>query len=253
MRRLGLVPLLASCGRIAFDAHPGAPPDAPFDVASCPPSIGTGMVGHWAFDDGSGLTAADSAAGNAGTLINGPVWTTGRLGGALAFDGVDDHVDIAGGVVYATSTQPFSFAAWFNLTDYSTTTPDIMQIHSDTPSPFHVLMSSMPQYLGISLGSGDGQWIPIKTQSQPSTGVWHHIVVTYNGQGAGTIASYQILLDGAVQPMVAAAGYGSQAQQSRIGAAEDPRNDWIGRIDDVRIYNRILATDETDALGAGCP
>jgi hypothetical protein len=156
MRRLGLLPFVVACGRVGFDAVPDA-------GTICAISLSNGLVGHWTFDEGSGLTASDSAGGHAGMLLGGATWTTGYIGGALAFDGVDDRVDISGDVVYATQAMPFTFAAWFDLTDYSTTTPDIMQIRSDTPSPWHVLMSSMPSFFGISVGSGDGVWIPIRT------------------------------------------------------------------------------------------
>src|SRR3989344_1481411 len=49
-------------------------------------------VGFWKFDDGSGLTALDSSGnGNTGTLVSGPAWTVGQIGGALQFDGFDDY------------------------------------------------------------------------------------------------------------------------------------------------------------------
>ena len=52
-------------------------------------------MGHWAFDEGSGLTAQDASVnGHDGTLINGPAWTpAGQLAGALDFDGINDYVD----------------------------------------------------------------------------------------------------------------------------------------------------------------
>ena len=50
--------------------------------------IGSGLVGYWKFDEGSGTTAADlSGSGNNGTLVNGPSWTQGQVNGALSFDG----------------------------------------------------------------------------------------------------------------------------------------------------------------------
>lgn len=53
-------------------------------------------IGHWTFDEGSGMTAADSSGnGHDGTLMNGPLWTTGQLNQGLSFDGVDDRVDVA--------------------------------------------------------------------------------------------------------------------------------------------------------------
>jgi hypothetical protein len=55
--------------------------------------ITSGLVGHWTFNEGSGTVAGDSSGlWNTGTLINGPVWSTGKIGGALDFDGSDDYI-----------------------------------------------------------------------------------------------------------------------------------------------------------------
>src|SRR5450759_5412343 len=54
-----------------------------------------GLVGYWKFDEGTGTNATDSSGmGNNGTLTNGPTWTTGKVGGALSFDGTDDYVNV---------------------------------------------------------------------------------------------------------------------------------------------------------------
>lgn len=55
-------------------------------TATQPPSD-VGPVAHWKFDEADG-----SGNGYAGTLVNGPVWSTGKLDGALSFDGVNDYV-----------------------------------------------------------------------------------------------------------------------------------------------------------------
>ena len=53
------------------------------------------LVGWWEFEEGGGSTAGDSSGnGNDGTLVNGPVWTSGIIGGALEFDGTDDRVSV---------------------------------------------------------------------------------------------------------------------------------------------------------------
>ena len=54
-------------------------------------TIDPSLAAYWTLDDGSGFTATDSSGnGNNGTLINGPIWTTGHVNGALDFDGSDD-------------------------------------------------------------------------------------------------------------------------------------------------------------------
>lgn len=48
-----------------------------------PPPPQTSPVGHWMFDSTSGTNAIDSSGNsNNGTLLNGPVWTTGKVGNA---------------------------------------------------------------------------------------------------------------------------------------------------------------------------
>jgi len=70
-----------------------------------------GLVAYWRLDEGSGDTAYDSAGSNNGTLMNGPVWTTGKINGALEFDGEDDYVDIADSDVF-TLNEAYTLSAW---------------------------------------------------------------------------------------------------------------------------------------------
>ena len=49
------------------------------------------LIGHWTFDEQSGMTAFDSAGGNHGN-IEGAQRVDGVLGGALNLDGIDDCV-----------------------------------------------------------------------------------------------------------------------------------------------------------------
>lgn len=57
------------------------------------PDITTGLIGHWKLDEGAGTTANDSSGnGNHGTIVGGPSWETGSIGGALLFnDGASGH------------------------------------------------------------------------------------------------------------------------------------------------------------------
>jgi len=65
------------------------------DVAVTVLGPGTaGPFGWWKFDEGSGVTAADSSGNGNDGAIFGPAWTTGKVGQALNFDGVDDYVRI---------------------------------------------------------------------------------------------------------------------------------------------------------------
>jgi len=75
------------------------------------------LVGHWALDDGlsdpNTQTAVDSATPPAsdGTLNFAPGWTTGKLGGALNFDGSNDRVNM-GDTSELDITGDLSMAFW---------------------------------------------------------------------------------------------------------------------------------------------
>ena len=247
------VAALTACGRVGFGAHAG---DATDGSSGCtvPSGLAAGLVGWWKFDEPSGTIAIDSAAGNDGLMLGGASRVAGHLGGAVAFDGATGRIDIGGTVAYATHAAPFSFSAWVNLAGWSMRTPDIMQLRTDNASsPFHVLLSNDANWDGVSTGDGDGSWIPLRTNIEPSTGAWHHVAVVYSGAGPVALASFQFYLDAVPQPVTPASPYATQTNQSRIGAAEvvaGTGNFWSGSIDDVRIYDRALSSAEVGQLYA---
>jgi uncharacterized repeat protein (TIGR01451 family) len=77
-----------------------------------PPPPGSGPLGHWKLDEGSGTLAADASGnGRSGVLVNGPAWVAGRIDQALSFDGVDDYVQVAH--AGALDAYPLTVAVWF--------------------------------------------------------------------------------------------------------------------------------------------
>ena len=77
-----------------------------------------GLVGWWKFDETSGTVAHDSSGnGNDGSLNNGPSWITGKIRGALSFDGMNDYV-----LIPATSDLDLAhlnISAWIYTSDYN--------------------------------------------------------------------------------------------------------------------------------------
>ena len=79
---------------------------------------------YWRFDDSSGSAAKESSDhGYATALANGASWTTGRMGGAVAFAGGDGaasgpHVVITGDPLSGCTNQ-FTIAAWMRIDEYA--------------------------------------------------------------------------------------------------------------------------------------
>ena len=74
------------------------------------------LVGWWKLDD-TGFIATDSSGmGNNGTLYGGPQWVTGKIGGALDFDGIDDYVDLPIGSLIS-SLRSTTLSIWANFSN----------------------------------------------------------------------------------------------------------------------------------------
>ena len=113
-------------------------------VDNTTPPPPTGLVAAWSFDAGTGTTAADATGkGHTGT-ISGATWSaTGKNGGALSFDGVNDWVTVAD-ANDLDLTSGMTLSAWVNPTgvgaDWQTVvlkeTPGFMvyALYADTDS-----------------------------------------------------------------------------------------------------------------------
>jgi hypothetical protein len=83
------------------------------DMSNCP----FGIVSYWKFDETSGITASDSIGANNGTLY-GPTWTTGKVGSALQFDGVNnDYVTIPDSDDWYFGTGDMAITGWIKTSD----------------------------------------------------------------------------------------------------------------------------------------
>jgi len=69
------------------------------------------LVGWWTFDDASSTTATDFSGNRAHAIFSGaPLWVTGKRGGALDFDGVDDYLITP---LSRSSYSSMTASAWF--------------------------------------------------------------------------------------------------------------------------------------------
>ena len=79
-------------------------------------NIAAGLIGHWAFDEGSGTLAGDSSGREVhGTLKGTPAtWEAGKLAYALHFDGAADYVECGASKLYDFTSEDFSISFWIN-------------------------------------------------------------------------------------------------------------------------------------------
>lgn len=209
--------------------------------------ITTGLVGHWKFDEGSGISAADSSGnGNSGTVTNGPTWTTGKINSALSFDGTDDYVtlgtmDVPGSAV--------TIAMWVKADSFSSTidTRFISKANSTAESGHWWMLgqtNSGGDKLRFRLKAGGSTATLIASSGTLPLNAWFHAVATYDG------STMRLYKDGVEVGSLAKSGAlnTDSTIPVNIGRNPDGSNYMDGATDDVRIYNRTLSVSEISAL-----
>jgi len=199
-----------------------------------PPPV-TGLIAAYGFNEGTGLTTGD-ASGNGfiGTLVNGPVWTTGKNGNALSFDGTNDKVSLPS--TLDVSALPFTLEAWIRPTSFGQYR--VIFSKRSTPSA-----SGMRFDVGLVQSSGR---VYINTITQnfffayvPPLNTWTHIAVVAQSTGTALYAN------GVLQETRGALTLGTSATAPvNIGRTGDNDDPFAGIIDDVRLYNRALTQVE---------
>jgi N-acetylneuraminic acid mutarotase len=200
-----------------------------------------GLVGWWKFDETSGTVAYDSSGnGNDGTLTNGPTWATGKIGGALSFDGVDDYVQIPN--MQSFFSNAASFTTWVKVTDFSTSNNQgLAEFGSSSHNLHYQFHDDNTIYMNI-LRSSDrvNQISPITEISE-----WHLLSITsING---GDWVMYQNFSEA---KRVLAQNLSLPSSQS-FGRSRQFSTSFRylqGLLDDIRVYDRALSANEVQAL-----
>ncbi|MBN1392578.1 MAG: right-handed parallel beta-helix repeat-containing protein [Sedimentisphaerales bacterium] len=199
-----------------------------------------GPIAHWKFDETTGTIAYDSTGSHNGTLINGPVWTTGQINGALSFDGSDDWVNM-GTDIFSQATFAAS-GATISVWVCPTSTPANKDYVVGIEGRFIITESaSSTNYWEAAIYDGDTQ--AVKSISAIEINKWVHLVATWdkttlrfyvNGLSQGSVAQGTPLIDAVSRPVTVGAFYDAGALYYPIPAI----------VDDVRIYDRALSASE---------
>ena len=209
--------------------------------------IWSGLVGHWTFDGNdmvNGVVSDKSGNNNSGNLINiasSTFYTIGKIGQAGNFDGADDYVDTN----YVLPTTNFSFGIWAQ----SSSGAQANRIMGNAD------YSSGTSGIDITYGYGNGIRVVARRGANVGTwdlqsdaltpGIfngWHHVFVTLD-----SINGLKIYYDGSLiaskpTTLLITSSFTTKIGRTGNGGA------YIGKIDDARIYNRVLSDTEVKQL-----
>ncbi|TAL46776.1 MAG: hypothetical protein EPN92_05560, partial [Chitinophagaceae bacterium] len=239
--------------------------------------------------DGNGT---ESKSGTAATSSIGVTYTTGIKGQGASFtDGYLYYASAIGGAF--TSNQPFSVSAWVQATNNGLA-------GGNPPAnnhPYQYFQMARPAQLfgNINLMFEAGQYVvasdtmtfkslysdagglqdeinnygiagtEYKVVKKAGTGLWVHVVTTYNpAGGTGAQSIFRIYADSALVSNINFENRGTNSfvytpHEVIIGgwynnipgktvSADTWTTAFTGKIDEIRVWNKLLTTDEISAL-----
>jgi len=210
-----------------------------------------GYASWWKFNEGSGTIAYDSAGSNNGTLVNGPVWTSGQIDGALSFDGTNDYVnmgDPADGSLDFGASDSFTISLWFKR--------DIIGVNHTLICKREVINGTHNEGYLWSI-SNDNLSAGIEGTNTIGTGItgsttiganqWYHAVFV---RDAATDKLYLYLngVSDAAPVTDTTTATLANTYNFMVGRWEYYNFYFDGSIDDVRIYKRALSAEEIEQL-----
>ncbi|MEV4315644.1 LamG domain-containing protein [Actinocrispum sp. NPDC049592] len=221
------------------------------------------LVHDYQFDESSGRNAADSVGSRGGTINGNAAYIPGRVGNALTFHGGTDSVTTSG--LDVRTDQAFTVSAWVRLPDKSCdfqANPDGCKMdavtvdgtnaskfrlgHVREPNhPFGVWTFAMPEsdtaqapvtQAAVSVLQSDlNTWTHLVGVYDPATKkIWLYVNGTRVGDGT---------LNSAWAPP---AGAGLVVGRGKV--AGKPAEQWVGDVDDVRMYTGQLDKTRVSAL-----
>ena len=209
------------------------------------------LVLHLPFDEGSGTVTEDiSKTGLQVTLEGDYQWTTGMFGQAVAF--TNGWAEVSGDPL---NLPQITVMAWINPTSI---VPAVAANHwTNANNIYGKKGNNGDDSIGLGLTGGNGVLFYADTGSDHmlfvldagvQTGQWQHIAATFDG------AIMRVFLDGEQIGELAASGSIIEIfHPVRLGGNPDQSIDFDGAIDDVKVFDQALTTDEIQRAMKGGP
>ena len=231
----------------AIDAANNLGPYSATATATTPAST-SGLVAAYAFNEGSGTSAADaSGSGLAGTLTNGAGWGAGRNAGAVLLDGVNDFVEL-GNPALLQLTGSMTVSAWVNSAAFPVDDAAIVSKRASVGYQLDTTVDRGPRTIGFKLtnSSGGSMFRYGATALQANT--WYHVTGVYNA----ATSELHVYLNGQLDDgtLLGTVTATQQNSSANVNIGRRPGTNSFnlnGRIDDARIYNRALTPTEIQA------
>lgn len=240
--------------------------DIPVRVLAIPVTgpADSGLKLRLALDETTGTAAADSSGATPathGTLVNTPAWSTsGRIAGALSCASGLQRVEVADSAANPKPLDGFgkmSISLWFRANSLPVGGSVYAGIITKRLGAFN-RESYRVELRGSTAGTSSQIYVTITggtslvSATQVVAGQWYHLAVVYDG--ALSANNLQLYVNGSPDKFATITPTSvprNNTSPLRVGANDV--FDFLGLIDEVRIYDRALALSEIQDLAAATP
>ncbi|MHC4061167.1 MAG: LamG domain-containing protein, partial [Planctomycetota bacterium] len=222
---------------------------SPTEIEQLYEEVAGGPLSHWKFDEGSGTTAYDSAGDNDGNIY-GATWTTGQIGGALDFNGVDDYVDVDDDSAFGFSQyDSFSISFWTKPQTNGMAVSKMRGSEQWDVFGYHVGWNASNSRFSFGIDRSRQYVTYVRTADACAPAAsWYHVTAVYDNRDMKIYLNAELHESGTF-----GGGTGSTTPDKdlAIGARS---YDWTmtsyydGVIDDMRIYDRALLPEEVEQV-----
>ncbi len=220
-----------------------------------PANLNQGLVGWWTFDGKdvvNGVVKDVSGQGNNANLFSiatSTFYTQGMIGQAGNFDGVNDQASTTNTGFPDPATSDYSVSAWIRPTTVlsGAINPRIFTYATDTNNAIKLIIGNnlCPGKVVFESKKAGTNRGGCANTTAIATSTWSFIVGTFNST-SNTVAIY---VNGITQTSTSLlyGGAPTQVNTGFIGASAGISY-FPGKIDDVRLYNRVLTATEATRL-----
>lgn len=202
-----------------------------------------GLIGYWSLDEATGTKAYDySGNKNTGTYFATSSWADGRLGGAAVFASSTNYINIPYKALFFPTTG-FTVSVWVYVNAWPSQSTGIVSNAQFNNGGYQIGLNAD----GCIQGGVSGNGTTFGFTQTCNTGIkqWIHYVYTSDGTNQWLYKNGSLLnISSSTLPYNN--GYALQIGGSSQGGWTG--NVFNGKIDEVRIYNRVVSVTEVTSL-----
>ncbi|MEK7590359.1 MAG: LamG domain-containing protein [Patescibacteria group bacterium] len=213
----------------------------------------TGLVAFWNFDDCDTCSTAKDFSGNSNTGTfqgNAAHTASGKINRGITLDGTGDYALVTDSASLDL-TSALTISSWVSLNSLTCTGVDnvgglVAKHDSTTTKDGYALIYACSNDKMYFQGGDGTTWASLSvasSQTYAQTNRWYHVVGTFDG------TTGYLYVDSENVGSDTSAALSDNAQNLWIGGDVNSNSNFLNaKLDEVRIYNRVLSAAEVKTL-----